>query len=172
MRTELHDLWDFHLHYVIAGFSVFIPTGSLTNVSTRDRLFGFTPPLSENRVSPAHLMIKNKYLFGLEVLFHPMFHVLYISSGYEGGVFEIIVGIRNLLLCKLEPMDVQRKVRFSAANVSHAYTFYIFIFHIGLSCTRQMIDGDVDREGFFSRLAFVEIKSPQITDATTECHDK
>lgn len=150
MRTELHDPWDFHLHHVIRGFALFLSAGSLTHVSTRDRLFGFTPPLGENRISPAHLMIENKHLFGLEMLFHPIFHVLYIGLGDDGGVFEISVGVRDLLLHNFEAMYVQGKLRFSAANVSNVYVFYISIFDIGLSSVRQMIDGDVERERLLS----------------------
>ena len=141
-------------------------------MSARDRLFGFTPPLGENGISSAHLMVENIYLFRLESFFNPGLHVLYIGLGDDGGFFEIIVGIRECLLYNFEPMYVQIKLALSAANVSNAYVFYISIFNVGLSSVRQMIDGDVDRERFFSGLAFVEIESPQIANLTADCHDR
>ena len=135
----------------IKSISVLIlRAGSLTNVSTRDGLFRFAPPLSEYGISPAHLVVENKHILGLEVLFHPVFHMLYIGLGDDGGVFEIIVGIRNTLLYDLEPMYVQGELGLPSTNVSNAYSFYISILHIGLSSAWQMIDGYVDREGFLS----------------------
>ena len=140
-------------------------------MSTRDRLFRFTPPLSEIRIPSAHLMIEDKHLFGLEALLQPYLHVPYIGPGDDGGVFEFIIGIWELLVYNFKSMSVQTKLRLCAANVGNRYVFHIFIFHIGLFSTRDMLDGDIDRERFLSWLAFVKIESPQIADSTADCHD-
>ena len=150
MRTELYDLRDFHLPHVSRGFTLFLPTVSLTNMGSRDRLFGFTASLSENRIPSAHLMIEDKDLFGLEVLFQPVLHVLNIGPGDDGGIFEIFIGIREFLLHNFESMCVQGELRLYATNVGNADVFHIFVFHIGLSSARDVIDRNVHRERLLS----------------------
>ena len=139
-------------------------------MGTRDRLIGFTPSLSKHGIPSAHLMIEDKHLFGLEALFHPAFHILYISSGDDGSVFEVVIGIRELLLHKFEAMCVQRELRLCAANVGNAYIFP-YVLHIRLCSASDMIDRDIERERFLSYFAFVEIKSLQIANPTINFHD-
>lgn len=173
MCTEPQDLWDSHLSHVgkvSQGSALFLPGESLTNMSTRDRLIGFTPSLSKMGIPSAHLMIEDKHLFCPEALFHPAFHVLYIGSGDDGGVFEVLIGKGELLRHNFEPMCVQRELRLCTADVRNVYVFPS-ILHIGLCSAGDMIDRDIERVRFLSWLAFVETKSLQIADPTIDLHD-
>ena len=55
-------------------------------------------------------MVKQKYTFGLELFFRLVFHVLYIGLADDGDVFDIVVGIRNVLLQNFEYIYVREEM--------------------------------------------------------------